>query len=581
MRAINTVLPFLLFSLITLSIFSSCADSEEKKAIIRQKYNDSLDLFTLPNDYYANVELGQSFFRTNVEMIDQVEVMFNPLGHKNIYVPLEFVHYYSPDCIYADEAKPGFKYAEVAFPNRCRYGKPMNALITLQNNSDTIQDMYLRLFYQNTSYWHPTDHRFEESKIHDYTDNYYGASDVLKVSLEPGERTEVGLPYQIGMDPKGLFKHDFLGTPRPGNYEFILLAKNAKNDPLLAESLDLKNENPIATMRMDFNKKDSFGYNDNILYVGPHHFKFVFLKEKFDGMNDLTPDHVYEVKHRVEKKLQDGWNGKYRDIISEDWNAEDFFKGKIAQADWVHAPYGNRRENVAFKDNNCIIKIPGSTPEKKQKTWGEIMFGPRFKYGTVTVRVKFAQQHNKHVTPNGIVHNLWLYETGSTDPIDGKDPYKHLTNSRGNKRFEIDFELWTCLGYKHVWNNNIEINYSIVDYMANPDAIVKPGDSMLYHGLKYDRFNDVQLNVQEPYINRNFHDEFHIYKIYWSPHEVILSIDGKVKAKFDKTIGSIPDKYMSLWIGSPLYQDGTYFDAKQIPFLEKDKFTIIDWIKIE
>ena len=58
-------------------------------------------------------------------------------------------------------------------------------------------------------------------------------------------------------------------------------------------------------------------------------------------------------------------------------------------------------------------------------------------------------------------------------------------------------------------------------------------------------------------------------------------IDGVEKADIGKDLAKIPDKHMFLWVGSPLYQDGTWYTQTNIPFLKDDKYSIIDYIKID
>lgn len=566
----------IIFVFLLILIFFS--NSEEKENEGRKVFSKELGLYLLPNDYYQNKKNTNSFARKNIEtVLDGINIEFLPLAVRDINAPVEYTHVYSKKCVYEEE----WKFAEVAFPNPCLYGDSMPSIVHITNSKDTVQEIYIRLFYQNTSYWHPTNHQYRKSDVNIHLDNFYGSSAIHKIRVEAGKTIKYTLPFLIGMDPKREFKKSYLGTPRPGNYEFALIVLDKTDDLLLSKNLDLKKVNPFVVLKSDELSHEASQYYDKLLYVPSHHFKFVFLNEKFDGKNDLTPQHVYNIKDRDEKELTPGWDGKYKDYISETWNTDDFFKGPIEKAEWIHAPYGNRKENVSFEKNNCVIKIPKSTPKKKQKTWGEIMFGPSFKYGHLSVRAKFSQMINAHITPNGIIHNLWLYETGNLEPVSPDHKYAHLTNNLGEKRFEIDFELWTCLGKKEVWNNNIEINYSIVDYMKNENGLVQLGDSMIYNKLKYDRWNDVQLNIKNKGINKSFLNDFHVYEIIWSPQEVQMLIDGKLKARFDNKIGIVPNKHMNLWIGSPMYQDGTYFDQRKIPFLKEDKFSIIDWIKIE
>jgi beta-glucanase (GH16 family) len=98
---------------------------------------------------------------------------------------------------------------------------------------------------------------------------------------------------------------------------------------------------------------------------------------------------------------------------------------------------------------------------------------------------------------------------------------------------------------------------------------------------KADRLNDRQAGIAGKELNREFFNSFHTYELYWYPDHVRFLLDGVETAFITKDMAAIPDKYMFLWIGSPLYQDGTYYAQSDIPFLKEDKHTIIDYIKIE
>src|SRR5262249_14150887 len=144
----------------------------------------------------------------------------------------------------------------------------------------------------------------------------------------------------------------------------------------------------------------------------------------------------------------------------------------------------------------AYLKIPGSTEKNLQKTWGEILFEPSFKYGHISVRAKFCQMFNPTGTPNGIVHNLWLYQRDYLDmKPDPKNPYHHLVNSIGTQRYEIDFEIWSSITQKQAWDDSALINYSIVDYMRDTAVKLKPGEQKQFGNYLVDRLNDRQINI--------------------------------------------------------------------------------------
>lgn len=315
-------------------------------------------------------------------------------------------------------------------------------------------------------------------------------------------------------------------------------------------------------------------------YVGPQHFKFVFLEEFFDGINDLTPNHVYIPKYGTEKRLCDTCTGYFKNVISENWRPDDFFKGFIHEAPFVKAEYGMKRENFEINNKGITLKIPASTKDSPQKTWGEFWFGQAFKYGHLTVRAKFAQMMNASGTPNGIVHNLWLYQRDQ-DPVDTTNPFSYLRDPLGAQHYEIDFEIWSSVKEGQQWDDDALINYSIVDYMRNPNVSVKPGEEKKIGKYTVDRLNNRQLNLLGEQFDRSFFDKFHTYELIWTPQQVRFLLDGEEKAVITPEMAMIPDKHLFLWIGSPIYQDGTYYSQIQIPFLEKDKETVIDYIRIE
>jgi beta-glucanase (GH16 family) len=319
----------------------------------------------------------------------------------------------------------------------------------------------------------------------------------------------------------------------------------------------------------------------NIAYVGPHHFKFVFLDEYFDGVNDLDKSHVYIAKHGWEKKLCDTCTGWYKEVISEDWTIDDFFKGYISKAPIVKAEYGIRRENTQIDSNGITITIPASTKGNYKKTWGEVLFGPSFKYGHVTIHAKLAPMFGSKGLVNGIIHNLWLYER-DPDPVDKSNPYHYLDNGKGKQPYEIDFEVWSStMGVNTMWDDNAFIYYSIVDYMRNPKVKIKPGDVKDIGKYTVDRRLPRQAGIPGKNLPPEFFKSFHYFDLYWYPDHVRYLVDGEEVAVITKDMASIPDKYMFLWMGSPLYQDGTYYAQYSIPFLKEDKHTYIDYLRIE
>lgn len=82
-------------------------------------------------------------------------------------------------------------------------------------------------------------------------------------------------------------------------------------------------------------------------------------------------------------------------------------------------------------------------------------------------------------------------------------------------------------------------------------------------------------------MRQDFFEQYHLYEMIWTPHNVSYRVDGKEVAKIDWRMAKIPDEYCFLWIGSPIYQDGTYYAQNGIPFLPDDRFTHIRYISIE
>jgi len=532
-------------------------------------------LYKLPEKYYQRNSLNQSFQTLNSEFITE----FQPLGFDTSF-NLQYTHIYSEKCVY-HTGPDVWKYAEVCFPNTCLTMDKAYAKVHLKNTSDQTVTYHTRLFYQNTTYWYPTDDSINLN-VPNYLDNYYGVSTVLSTTLKPQKDTEILIPYTIGLDPKKEFPEDPSKAPaRPGNYEFMVLALPDKGDELLNDDINLKKINPFAEVKKDQLKNAGKKYSGYISYVPPHHFKFVFLDEYFDGKNDLNPAHVYIVKDGWEKRLCDTCTNYYRGAINESWGIEDFSKGDISRAPFVRAEYGIKKENCIIDKNGVTITIPASRTGDFKKTWGEFIFGPSFKYGHLTVRAKFAQMINGTGTPNGIIHNLWLYQR-DPDPVDTTNPYSYMRNPMGKQPYEIDFELWNSeYGVNTMWDDSAFINYSIVDYMRDANVAIKPGDKKWYGKYEVNRLNNRQLNIPGGNIGRDYFNHFHTYELYWYPDHVRFLVDGWEQADITKDMAKIPDKYAFLWIGSPLYQDGTYYSQSDIPFLIRPKQTIVDYIRIE
>ena len=532
-------------------------------------------LYKLADDFYKNNKLEKSFTAGTDSAVKE----FKPLGFDPT-LNLQYVHVYSKDCVYHIDSNT-WKYAEVCYPNTCLTKDNAYAKVRLKNTGSQSKTYYLRLFYQNTTYWYPTNDSIN-LKESNYLDNYYGASPVVSVTLAPQQDTVISIPYTIGLDPK----HEFATAPdkdpaRAGNYEFMLLSLPSKEDVLMDENLNLQKINPFAEVKKDQLQNGGSNYFSHISYTGPHHFKFVFLDEYFDGKNDLTPNHIYIVKDGKEKKLCDTCTNAFRAVINESWKVDEFFKGFISKAPFIHADYGIKKENTTIDANGVSITIPASKTGDYKKTWGEFILGPSIKYGHLTVRAKFAQMMNGTGTPNGIIHNLWLYQR-DPDNVDTTNPYSYIRNPLGKQPYEIDFEVWNSeYGINTMWDDSAFINFSIVDYMRNPNVAIKPGEKKRFGRYEANRLNTRQLNVPGGNLGRDYFNSFHTYELYWYPDHVRFLVDGWEQADITKDMAKIPDKYAFLWIGSPLYQDGTYYAQSSIPFLLRSKQTVVDYIKIE
>jgi len=542
-----------------------------------QPYFDSvLMLKQLPARQYFHRTINASFKdKSSVAALHcGARVDFKPLGYATDNL-LEYTHVYSKNCLYRIDSTV-YRFAEVAFPNPCLANGKLAASVEIRNTTSHTKDFYLRLFYQNTTYWFATDNSINKNK-NDYLDNFYGASAVYKVRLAAGEKQTVKIPYRIGLDPKGEFDDDANVPARPGNYEFCLLVQDDSTNTLLSDSLNLKAINPFAEIQLNGTKE----LRENIAYTDAKHFRFVFLDERFDGKNDTALGHIYVPFEDDQKQLCDTCTGWYKDVISEEWVHDDFVNGNIAKAGMVKAEYGQRARNVLVSNKGIRLLIPGSTKENKQKTWGEFFFGQAFKYGHLTVRAKLPRMAGRGGRPNGIIHNIWLYQR-DYESVDTTHPYSYLTDPVHRiQKYEIDFEIWNSTHEWQAWDNKSNVNFAVVDYMRNANARLKPDMEIWTGKYSVDRFPKVSANIIGEELLPDWFDRFHTYEILWEPNRVRMYVDGKETADFTPDLISVPDKHLFLWIGSPLYQDGTIYTQSFVPFLESDKEAIIDFIKIE
>lgn len=490
-------------------VADSDVDTNRPRPVLNEYFDKKYLLYRLPANYYEKDRPAASFAVGGSKDI----ISFKPLGY-DTSLNLQYTHLYSSKCVY-HTADTIWKYAEVCFPNTCLTKDSAYAVAVIRNSSKQTKTYWLRLFYQNTSYWYRADDSIN-TKYPDYLDNYYGESEVVRVSIEAGKDSAIKIPYTIGLDPKGECYFDPSKFPaRPGNYEFLLLALPEQDNQLLNDKLNLQKVNPFAVVKLDQLNNGGKKYFNYCAYVPAHHFKFVFLDEYFNGKNDLTQNHIYIPKNGTEKRLCDTCSGWYRAIIDEYWKSADFFKGYISKGYFVKADYGIKKENCRIDSNGITLTIPKSTRGDYKKTWGEFLFGPSFKYGHLTVRAKFAQMMNKTGLPNGIIHNLWLYQR-DPDEIDTTNPYHYLQNGAGKQPYEIDFEIWNSEeGINSMWDDQAFINYSIVDYMRDPDVIIKPGELKNIDRHRVHRLNNRQLNIPGENIPREYFNEYHTYELYW------------------------------------------------------------------
>lgn len=547
-------------------------------------YLNEFELAVLPEHYAKNWWPASSFGDVPKDMnYEGLEVKFHPLSQEDVGSRFQYVHRYK--CVYDPVS---YSYANIAYPNPCNADSIAKARVIIKNTGSEAKTYYCRMFYQNTSYWYATgaDMPLDGNK---FLENYYGRSELAKIELAAGETKEVLLDYVIGKDPKGnsFETKIFYGPARAGAYEFMLWLDENENDPLLAPELDLATVNPFAEVQKKIKTKTQDVWK-NMAFVPSNHFRFVTLNETFDGQNRMTPGEVYIVSDRDNKQLCDTCQGPYfKDVIKDIWTPDDFMTvgGFIYEAPFVKGDYGNRKENVIIDTSGVYFRVPKSTSEHKQKTWGELKFAPGFLYGTVKVVAKLAQVRNSTRTPTGIIHNIWLYQFRHTqaDPIP-EHPYGDMVNDKGKQPYEIDIEIWSKI-YEESWWDNAYINYSIVDYMRDPGVKIKPGEEKKFEdGGEHtvDRFNNYQLNYPdyEP-LNRDFFNDYHLYEIRWTPHNVTFLLNGVQKAVINWEMADIPDEYTFLWLGTLIYQDGTYYSQQQIPFYETTRFSHIRYISIE
>lgn len=117
--------------------------------------------------------------------------------------------------------------------------------------------------------------------------------------------------------------------------------------------------------------------------------------------------------------------------------------------------------------------------------------------------------------------------------------------------------------------------------MRDANVQLKPGEQKESGQLRNWTLQPAAGKCYRKEFERDYFNYFHTYELYWYPDKVRFLVDGYEQAVITKDMAKIPDKYMFLWIGSPMYQDGTYFLQSDIPFLKHDKQTIVDYIRID
>ena len=562
------IIPKSLGILFVFSVFySSCSTDMGMKA----PFVSGLEVYQLEADTQAPDSTVFRTFATEFYGDSSFVYSFQPFG-VGITTPLLYRHRYNGNCIYHPSDSSAWIFADVGFPHPCHQPRPMYAQIRLRNPAEIMQRFYFRLFYQNTSYGYPTTNQLRDDVP--YEENFYGYSSVVSIDLPAGADTQVWIPWRIKSNPRNRrMTEPSVDAPRPGWYEFMVYGTTHPTDSFIVSSW--QGVNPFAEIARHPEQKKKCSY------LSPGHFRFLFLEEKFDGENDLTLNRYYIPQDHKEKPLCDTCKGIFPRFHSERWTADEFYRGELHRNGFVTADYGNRKEHVRIDQRGIRLTIPSRDDQGRgSKTWGEVIFGQPFLYGKVTIRAKLAQMLNPTGTPNGIIHNIWLFQRDNEEPDPG-NPYSYLRNHEGVHRYEIDFEIWSSYGERSLWDDSFLIDYSIVDYMRDSSVILKPGEEKVFGKYTADRKNGKQCNVISPLLPRSFFDSFHTYSIEWRPQFVRFSIDDEEVAFIRPDMARIPNKPMYLWIGSPIYQDGTLYTQSHIPFLEKDKYSIIDYIRIE
>lgn len=555
------------FSVLLLFLLSSCNDRHAITSRLESylaDYQLTLDTITPDTTVFRSFAASYHGASSGVSA-------FLPFGISTD-LSLLYCHRYRGDYIYHATDSSAWIFADVGFPHPCLQPRPMYAQVRLRQPKNHNARVYYRMYYQNCSYGYSSSGATGTSATS--VENFFGYSAVHSILLPPGADTVVYIPWRIGSNPRRLdWTEPSADAPRPGFYEFMVYTSEDSADWYLRE--DWKNGNPFVESA---NREE---IKNRCSYLAPGHFRFIFLEERFDGQNDLTLNRYYIPQHHKEKPLCDSCRGVFPRIHSEHWTADDFYSGRIHRAGFQPAPYGNRFNHVRIAQEGVLLEIPARDASgRSTKTWGEFIFGQAFLYGKVTIRARLAQMLNASGTPNGIIHNIWLFQRDNENP-DSSNPYSYLRNHEGVHRYEIDFEFWSSYGDRGLWDDSMLIDYSIVDYMRDPSVALKPSEEKIFGRYTADRKNGKQCNVISPQFHRSFLNDFHVYEIEWRPQFVRFSVDGKETALITPNMARIPNKPMYLWIGSPIYQDGTLFTQSHIPFLTTDKNSCIDYIRIE
>ncbi len=360
---------------------------------------------------------------------------------------------------YEDAINTGFV---IPTKNQTNNGK-FNFDFVIENQTDTEQEYFYKIYYQNESYKWPETNQIDNTKQHEFAhENFYGSWEDTDVEFKscgkipPGEKLKIDDKFRIVGNPRNEEMYFYEGendrwkrNPRVGVYSFMIVVvteKDIEKIPDFVKNINKQNENQFVNPFYYFlhgqGKKIAnceINYYNKIINVSasPDLGKGVFIdKHKFVNKDEVGFTDYYDCNCNNSDEMYNEANIAqfihYIDESSQIDNVpiiQDVFGGNFTKEEYNYLRTFYKKEDrikilpqTASKacetiksdsiEGKIIIRNLASEYGKWQKQNVGMITRHGFTYGKYTVKANLTQLLNNDNVWNGITNAIWLIYQG-------------------------------------------------------------------------------------------------------------------------------------------------------------------------